>query len=1652
MRHIFHPSLLLTDDASNGSGQFIVLLIVLASAYLLLSVLFIYFTRKSKNPKTVSILEKVRNIATPLFIITCLGCATYLNEEILTAIFSSAVTSTVRSSVGILIRYWDVLLNGTALSTISLISSLFIILVYVFVTFYSQLNSFFVFFINKRRRTASIFKDSSMNVTGKLNDNVLMILPENEFNKASVATRLKAMSEIYIQKRLSILVENPNNQEKPFIEGNSIAQEKLELTSQFTFIAGEPGVGKSMFFIHYLSNYILKKSDDLVIYYDLAQYSLDVKNLKCEEKDLLVVLNSYLYQLYLNKEYKDQNDNFLRRVLKSSKNTTIILDSIDECHVDGMDILIYDSFANIKNVKVMIGTRYAYLLNMCSTNIFKERSKKFSSFLINGYSPKEWDEYVDTVVDKSKATNKELVKQMIRKDISVMFYSEYLNPFMLRAIAQTRLSGDTDEKDSPYSIITNMIERIEAAKKLPIRISNKTLDVIGALSNIKSNDLNGYTILFLNLLGTYSDDYKKDLKVLRERLYTSSSLEKPNFSSGVLSDFYAAHCIFDMVDRVSDVKKADQRLSEFIYDALIGDLFEDHYETIVQFLMLIADQNKHIDSFNKLLDILKENISSPTTGQKDNINKFVFAAFESVYKFTAPRIKKDAKPLEDKIFNNDELLTEKLYAFYFEALKDNYINSNSEIYYDDIYRLITIYGYHKQALLATLEIADLHSDYIYKIVSLIRDSYESCFYDKNEYFSISADKLEPIIQYVFKDNKISENTAKPTLIRCLLNLEFLSHLSKNEDCLFEINKIKEKSIQLLKAQMKGKKLPHYFPYIFDLSKRYPELEFDDSEVTFSDRDLSFDRSSSFVVLDTNVSHSFEASSNLSSLFITDSSQEDAHLNSEIYGVRNSALTTLMVSSSVKEIGEYQFDHCEKLRYVHLFDGLEKIGAFAFIHCSRIQELRIPDTVTLLEESFIEDAFSLKSIRLPKEFTIGNYPFEECRSLETITGGHCNNIPDGMFKGCSSLLDFNLGMFNNIEQISDVAFAYSGNRDVINLSSFKQLEKVGNLAFSGNEIKEIIFPESLKELRMDVFFESKVDRIVFTGEEKPILSPFTFSGMDDIDNTVIVYKGNEYSIEAFKKVCETNKNDFDSNGMFGSLIDKTFKMFFSKNIENKELNDLNLDDCFTDVVDYDQLDFNIGCFGNHEYIQTITATTSKIHSLSRYMFEDNVSLTGIDFSGSSIEEINEGCFIGCSLLKRVVLSEKTTKIGKQSFYLCSKIKLFSYGGEQGQENIITLPDSLEEIGDNAFWGLENIEKVIVRSQKVKVKAHAFSNMKKLKMVELPEGYDIQLFENGVFDGNQNVDIYIGEEKYINGIEEVRIGSSSSRIFKQGLYPNSLVNEKGDPEQKRLFEELEAYFKKLGDKEKKKLEHALDYNDGHGSDAHYWDIEYVDNYHGKKFSGRYRRLLFSKYRPPEYGKTIDETVNEDEFFQEHNRYEINKVYWFRFEPITWLSIGRNSKGEQLYLSEFIIDSMEFNKTTVKINNQPANMYARSTVKEWVDNELIKFVEMNPLEGSILKDGCRFRLAYLTEEEYNKLKGGYTILKAKATNYASSQGTYNYIGDWAAYFIDWPDANNEDCELYIKPDGVLYKGSVDGINADNFVIRTDGGVRPVLIVSID
>ena len=117
--------------------------------------------------------------------------------------------------------------------------------------------------------------------------------------------------------------------------------------------------------------------------------------------------------------------------------------------------------------------------------------------------------------------------------------------------------------------------------------------------------------------------------------------------------------------------------------------------------------------------------------------------------------------------------------------------------------------------------------------------------------------------------------------------------------------------------------------------------------------------------------------------------------------------------------------------------------------------------------------------------------------------------------------------------------------------------------------------------------------------------------------------------------------------------------------------------------------------------------------------------------------------------------------------------------------------------------------------------------------------------------------------------------------------------------------------------------------------YYDLSYDGNC--------YRGVYFTKYRPIYSNKASSSSSNSN---QNSNGYSINKIYWFKYEPLTWRILDPSTG---YVLCENIIDSQAFNDEyysngydaygkTAYYNNKTykhlANDWKHSSIRRWLN----------------------------------------------------------------------------------------------------------------------
>ena len=183
-----------------------------------------------------------------------------------------------------------------------------------------------------------------------------------------------------------------------------------------------------------------------------------------------------------------------------------------------------------------------------------------------------------------------------------------------------------------------------------------------------------------------------------------------------------------------------------------------------------------------------------------------------------------------------------------------------------------------------------------------------------------------------------------------------------------------------------------------------------------------------------------------------------------------------------------------------------------------------------------------------------------------------------------------------------------------------------------------------------------------------------------------------------------------------------------------------------------------------------------------------------------------------------------------------------------------------------------------------------------------------------------------------------------------------------------------------------------------------MRYTDvSYNGSK----YRGVKFTQYRPSE---TYEVSLSSPYAYQYRRGYNINTVYWFKFEPIDWRVLD---PATGLVLCETIIDAQpysntfyrahEFNESNPIYFNDEfctnyANDYQTSSIRKWLNDDFYN-TAFTDSEKREMKDETRGKIFLLSFSEITNSNYGFssessldtidTARSAFGSDYAKSQG---------------------------------------------------------------
>ena len=465
------------------------------------------------------------------------------------------------------------------------------------------------------------------------------------------------------------------------------------------------------------------------------------------------------------------------------------------------------------------------------------------------------------------------------------------------------------------------------------------------------------------------------------------------------------------------------------------------------------------------------------------------------------------------------------------------------------------------------------------------------------------------------------------------------------------------------------------------------------------------------------------------------------------------LETVVFGMNVTEIGSYAFYNCSQLK-VDLPGNIEKIGDSTFMNCKSLTEITIPKSLTDCGIDIFSGCSNLKTIKfekgittIPKDLfwgysynswfdgleeidipetvtTIGEYAFNNCKNLTTVTGmKNVTEIGDNAFYNCSNLV--NIKLPENLTEIGRYAF-YNCSQLKVDLSG--NIKKIGNSTFMNcKSLTEITIPKSLTDCSYDIFsgcsnlktikFEKGITTIpenLFWGYSYNSW----FDGLEEIDIPETVTTIGEYAfnncknlttVTGMKNVTKIGDNAFyncsnlkeitipDTVESMGTSIFYGCTSLKSVVLPNKRVN-------ITDST-----------FCNCSSLESITLPDT-VEYIRNNAFYGCSSLKKIVWS-KSIKEIENNAFKGCSSLTEIIIPDGVTSIGSNAFQNCTSLAS------------VRIPDSVTSLGTYIFDGCSSLTDVTLGKGLTSIPSYMFSNCESLKNIKIP--YNVATIENYAF---------------------------------------------------------------------------------------------------------------------------------------------------------------------------------------------------------------------------------------------------------------------------------------------------------------------------------
>ncbi len=503
---------------------------------------------------------------------------------------------------------------------------------------------------------------------------------------------------------------------------------------------------------------------------------------------------------------------------------------------------------------------------------------------------------------------------------------------------------------------------------------------------------------------------------------------------------------------------------------------------------------------------------------------------------------------------------------------------------------------------------------------------------------------------------------------------------------------------------------------------------------------------------------------------------------------------IIIPDSLTYLGWYAFQSCVNLESITLPSTVDTINTATFAGCHSLNEVILPYSIKLIDTNAFLDCPSLESIVVPKSVNnFGQFVFGYCYNLKTVynesylsiqpgseSNGYvayyadevignismqnvdglvalCNDYTrtakymgshatvlvldkivvddiqytfdaidvDGIQGNCrDELRSLTLGegfkaidayTFQNFSQLQTVQLPNSletigeyGFCDCNALSSItfgSNLLAIDQLAFfQCTSLSEVILPNSLLTIGPQCFQYCYNLQTVFIPGSVKVIPWNCFSGctslsevtMNDGTSTIEYYSFYQCSFSELvivKTITEIQYNAFDNNSNLKTIYNYS-NLYLEKGSTDNGYVGYYADNVYNVIID-GQFEYikdaqnNASVYKVRSIVQEMTIPSTitnneveyEVISICDSAFLNNESLISITLP-VSLETIGNYSFSGCSSLTSVVLPSNLISVGSYAFSGCYNLRS------------LTIGDSVITIGDNAFYGCNGVTSIVI----------------------------------------------------------------------------------------------------------------------------------------------------------------------------------------------------------------------------------------------------------------------------------------------------------------------------------------------------------------------